>query len=130
KIILLLVMHLHLLLAIAALATALHPPCGVSTFKPDLSVGIQTGNAITKGHEANPYSWPWQVIVCENDWFSNCHFKCTGTIIGEKWVLTAASCFNDDGLDFWNVRAGLQHENQKGFPEQLINVKSIYKHPS
>ncbi|GMT26897.1 hypothetical protein PFISCL1PPCAC_18194, partial [Pristionchus fissidentatus] len=107
--------------------------CGVSETPQDLSVGIQraerVGNAITNGKKGAPYSWPWIAGVCENDWFGTCHFKCSATVIGERWAIGAASCFSGDLKD-WRLRAGMFHENKKESGEQRIAVKAIYQHPS
>ncbi|GMS99780.1 hypothetical protein PENTCL1PPCAC_21955, partial [Pristionchus entomophagus] len=121
-----------LVLALTTTAVALHPPCGVSTIKPDLlsGIGIQTSESITNSGKPAEHSWPWTAAVCQNDWFGNCYFKCAATIIGERWALTSASCFNGLDLGYVMIRAGMFHEDQKESMEQRISVKSIYQHPS
>lgn len=45
---------------------------------------------IVGGDEAEPHSWPWQaLIVCRNFLVTK---HCGGSIISDKWVITAAHC--------------------------------------
>ncbi|XP_074141109.1 chymotrypsinogen B-like [Sminthopsis crassicaudata] len=57
--------------------------CGVPTIKPDLSNMLK----MTKGEDVIPGSWPWQVTLQRR----GAHF-CGGSIINNKWVVTAAHC--------------------------------------
>ncbi|GMR49884.1 hypothetical protein PMAYCL1PPCAC_20079, partial [Pristionchus mayeri] len=46
-------------------------------------------------------------------------------------TIISASCIIDDDIKFWNVRAGMYHENTKGDSgEQRISVKNWYKNPA
>ena len=52
----------------------------------------KAGSRIVGGTDAQPGSWPWQVLV---------DFKavqgpvwCGGSILTEDWIVTAAHCFN------------------------------------
>ncbi|GMR52651.1 hypothetical protein PMAYCL1PPCAC_22846, partial [Pristionchus mayeri] len=85
-----------LLLSLVAVAIAIK--CGVSNVRPNLAAGamipaarfnrsVQTGQAITGSQEATAYSWPWQGIVCVLDWFGDCSWQCSATIVGERWAI-------------------------------------------
>lgn len=66
--------------------------CGISSNAPDSS-------RIVGGEEARPHSWPWQVslwcryVDVEEQRRSEGH-RCGGTIISNKWIVTAAHCVN------------------------------------
>ena len=47
---------------------------------------IGVDKRIFGGREAHPHQFPWLVAVFENDW------SCTGSLISDEYVLTAAHC--------------------------------------
>jgi len=51
--------------------------CGVS--------GANVTERIVGGKEASPHAWPWQVLL-------DCEGSCGGSLVSEKWVITAAHC--------------------------------------
>ncbi|KAM9393258.1 tryptase-like [Pholidichthys leucotaenia] len=56
-------------------------------------LGAEVRGAIIGGNDAQKDSWPWMVHVNissedERNW------RCGGTILNEKWVLTAGSCWD------------------------------------
>ncbi|XP_074140804.1 chymotrypsinogen B-like [Sminthopsis crassicaudata] len=57
--------------------------CGVPAIEPDLNDMLRIAN----GKDAVPGSWPWQVSLQRKGG----HF-CGGSIISNKWVVTAAHC--------------------------------------
>ncbi|XP_051830620.1 chymotrypsinogen B2-like [Antechinus flavipes] len=58
--------------------------CSVPAIEPLLNNMLRIAN----GKEAVPGSWPWQVSLQES---TGAHF-CGGTLISNKWVVTAAHC--------------------------------------
>ncbi|CAG2107032.1 unnamed protein product [Medioppia subpectinata] len=61
-----------------------------------------TGNRIIGGEAAQPLSWPWMVKVLVNSTTHNSSQpawrteSCGGSLISDRWVMTAAHCFELD----------------------------------
>ncbi|GMT26645.1 hypothetical protein PFISCL1PPCAC_17942, partial [Pristionchus fissidentatus] len=98
--------------------------CGLTPIPPSLL----TSQSIVGGSQATPYSWPWQAVVCKNEWFIFCTFKCAATVIGKKWIMTAADCV-DENTQNWSVRTGVFDESEKEGSEQKPKIKKIFIHP-
>ncbi|KAM9346715.1 tryptase-2-like [Symphorus nematophorus] len=59
-------------------------------------LGAEVRSSIVGGHDAPLNKWPWMVHVnVSSD--GGKKWRCGGTIIGDEWVLTAASCWNREG---------------------------------
>jgi len=53
---------------------------------------VLTSTHIVNGEEAIPHSWPWQISLQEDfGWGGFLHF-CGGTLISDRFVITAAHC--------------------------------------
>ncbi|ELK28482.1 Plasma kallikrein [Myotis davidii] len=82
---------------------------------------------IVGGTNSSWGEWPWQVSL---------HVKlpaqshvCGGSIIGDRWVLTAAHCF--DGLtftDIWRIYAGILDLKEITYETPFSRIKEIIVH--
>ncbi|XP_072905986.1 ovochymase-2-like [Hemitrygon akajei] len=80
---------------------------------------------IVGGKEFQPGEHPWQVSLKRR----RSHL-CGGTIIGAKWVITAAHCLRDRKiLSVLTVTAGEHHLNNMDSNEQTRTIKRIITHP-
>ena len=74
------------------------------------------------GQEAIPHSWPWQVFVKIEGKAGG--YDCGGSIISEKWILTAAHCVPYRPVPAMSyVYAGI-HRIHTG-PKQKLKVKRV-----
>ncbi|OQV19323.1 putative Transmembrane protease serine 9 [Hypsibius exemplaris] len=77
------------------------PECGVSHF-PIRTENALKANRIVGGVIANKNSLPWQVALIRP---SGSQF-CGGSIISDRWILTAAHCFRNSASTGWNPPTG------------------------
>nr|XP_033811914.1 transmembrane protease serine 9 [Geotrypetes seraphini] len=87
---------------------------------------MKKGNRIVGGSDASRGEFPWQVSLRENDE----HF-CGAAIFNERWLVSAAHCFNDF-LDpaVWVAYLGTTALSGTDSSTVRANIKEIIKHPS
>ncbi|CAN0142002.1 unnamed protein product [Lampetra fluviatilis] len=72
--------------------------CGWAPMKERVS-----RNRIVGGTEARPGAWPWQAIL-----YYNGKFQCGGSLLSNRWVVSAAHCFGANSqAGSWTVYLGL-----------------------
>ncbi|XP_064597468.1 uncharacterized protein LOC135463935 [Liolophura sinensis] len=92
--------------------------CGVSTIP-------LAANYIQRGHDALPGQWPWQIQLL----LSGRH-QCGGTLLNERWVLTATHCVDDDSAEDFRVILGSHARSIVEDTEISRSVVKIINHPS
>lgn len=80
---------------------------------------------VVGGMEAEPRAWPWQVALISSQESYNDQF-CGGSVIHERWVLTAAHCVDGVSPDKIQVLAGT-HDLEEG--GRRIDIAAIRMHP-
>ncbi|XP_034016907.1 chymotrypsin A-like [Thalassophryne amazonica] len=93
--------------------------CGVPAIPP-----VITGSPdyFAKCEEAVPHSWPWQVSLQESSGFQ----FCTGSLISENWVVTAAHC---NVRTYHRVILGEHNHSSNSESIQALRVSKVRIHP-
>ena len=85
-------------------------------------------NRINGGFEAVPSSWPWQVSFRHPDYEG--HF-CGGTLISNRWIITAAHCFYDmEEIGYGTWVMGGHDNNVTEEWEQTRTPERVIIHPN
>ncbi|XP_043923954.1 transmembrane protease serine 6 [Protopterus annectens] len=110
-----------------------NPECDLTTDCHDMSdenncdCGFQSAsNRIIGGTDSLEGEWPWQASLQVQG-----YHHCGGALISDKWVVTAAHCFQDDSLaspSVWTVYLGKNKLNMTSKNEVSFKVKKIVVH--
>jgi secreted trypsin-like serine protease len=82
--------------------------------------------SIVGGNEAVPHSWPYQVKLLKYGSFS-----CGGTLISDRWIVSAAHCFSDTTASSYQVQLGMHgmHDRQPKLSVDTVKVHEQYNQP-
>ncbi|XP_054843817.1 transmembrane protease serine 6 [Eublepharis macularius] len=104
------------------------PDCKDRSDEMHCDCGLQGPiNRIVGGADSLEEEWPWQASLQVRG-----HHVCGGTLIGERWVITAAHCFQEDRLaspTVWTVYLGKCFLNITSHNEVSFKVSRILQHP-
>ncbi|XP_019406208.1 PREDICTED: transmembrane protease serine 9 isoform X1 [Crocodylus porosus] len=87
--------------------------------------GLSKPNKIVGGFNASRGEIPWQVSLKEG----SRHF-CGATIVGERWLLSAAHCFNQTKLEYIKAYIGTTSLNGADGNTVKVSIKKVVQHPS
>jgi len=90
--------------------------CGVQDILPSINLN----GYIVGGTEAEPNSWPWAIRL-----FINGYSGCGGTIINERWVVTAAHCIGRNQRYMVGVGYHTRNSDKNGYN---VNVVKTFVH--
>ncbi|KYO34482.1 transmembrane protease serine 9 isoform A [Alligator mississippiensis] len=87
--------------------------------------GLSKPNKIVGGFNASRGEIPWQVSLKEG----SRHF-CGATVVGERWLLSAAHCFNQTKLEYIKAYIGTTSLNGADGNTVKVSIKKVVQHPS
>ena len=99
--------------------------CGIPSISS--SINVNTLNRIINGDESISNSWPWIVSLRKTSQINN-HF-CAGTLIYERFILTAAHCVSNLDSNELAVVTGIHNIDQTSI-DNTYQVASRYYHES
>jgi Secreted trypsin-like serine protease len=90
------------------------------------SVSANNAPFVVGGQDALRGEYPWQILLAENN-----SFICGGSILNERWVLTAAHCTNGVNAASLTVLAGVYDQTQINIDQnvQAFRVVRVITHP-
>ncbi|XP_055349439.1 ovochymase-1-like [Paramacrobiotus metropolitanus] len=98
-----------------------HAECGIPPIPPDLNL-----TRIVGGAECIPHSWPWQVAFLSS---SGSQF-CGGSLISDRWVMTAAHCCSGQTTLNSKVLLGGHRYASPEEGSRMHTLRQIILHPS
>jgi secreted trypsin-like serine protease len=103
-------------------------PCGQSKYSDAGDMDLPARRMIVGGVEAREHEFPWQASIRRKS--TNSHF-CGGSIINQRWVITAAHCMSGESANQVSVVIGDHTRNDNSNTvRQTLDVTSIHMNPS
>ncbi|XP_020440308.2 plasma kallikrein isoform X6 [Corvus cornix cornix] len=82
---------------------------------------------IVGGTDSSPGEWPWQVSLHAK--LSRQRHLCGGSIISNRWILTAAHCVTSlENPNIWRVYAGILRQSEINEDTPFFKVEEIIVH--
>nr|XP_002131650.1 chymotrypsin-like elastase family member 2A [Ciona intestinalis] len=95
--------------------------CGVAAVTPTYV------RKVVRGTQATPHSWPWQISI-----FQDGEHNCGGSIIANRWVITAAHCLDGTNSAYrarLRIVAGMHRLSASSGPGRVsVGVSRIFLH--
>lgn len=109
-----------------ALAAAALPGCALD------DVGYRDldtrSEEIVGGQDAQPGEFPWQIAL-QRKYGKSFYHSCGGSILNERWIVTAAHCVKGVAVKSMRVVAGDHNRNVDEGVEQAASVSRAVIHP-
>ncbi|XP_061566492.1 atrial natriuretic peptide-converting enzyme [Cololabis saira] len=96
--------------------------CGL---RPAVGVAPHRKRRILGGRVARKGAWPWQCSLQSG----HSGHVCGCVLIGRRWALTVAHCFEGEGAELWTVVLGRTNLDHPGPHSQTVSVRRVVVHP-
>ncbi|XP_023698406.1 coagulation factor IXb isoform X2 [Paramormyrops kingsleyae] len=103
------------------------PSWAFSPTLPTIQEEVATDKRIVGGNEVTPGEIPWQVALIDND---KRVIFCGGSILSERWVITAAHCLEKITIDSFFVRVGEHNVHRNEGTEDDYEISEWQVHNS
>merc|ERR1712004_195871 len=111
-------------LCLAQVSVVFGASCGSTPIRPNLN------GFIVGGVEARPHSLPWQIRLGYTEG-RYAYTMCGGSIVSERFVITAAHCIELSKPNRkYNVIVGMHNRRKRDCYYKKVDVKRVIVHPS
>ncbi|KAI0212158.1 hypothetical protein LSAT2_002933 [Lamellibrachia satsuma] len=74
-------------------------------------------------------AYPWQASILKRGRFNTYKHSCGGTILNDKWILSAAHCYVNRPKELFRIRVGDSVKSRVESSEQEFAVEELIPHP-